>query len=194
MKQALVGNGGHAREVELQMQKKFVKFVDDEYVTGEDEFVLPISSFNPEEYELMIAIADSNARDKIISRLPSNTNFFSFIHRTAIVSEDLEIGEGAFLGAFSFVSCNVKIGKHAILNRSVHIGHDCVIGNCFSAMPGAIVSGNVNIGNNVYLGTNASIIEKKNMCSNVIVGASSCVVKHITQQGTYVGVPTKKIK
>jgi UDP-3-O-[3-hydroxymyristoyl] glucosamine N-acyltransferase len=39
------------------------------------------------------------------------------------------------------------------------IGHDCVIGDFFSAMPGSIVSGNVNIQDSVYLGNNSCIKE-----------------------------------
>ena len=79
-------------------------------------------------------------------------------------------------------------------NRGNHIGHDSKIGDYFSAMPGAIVSGNVSIGDNVYLGTNSSVKEKMKICSNVIVGASSTVVKDINKAGVYGGVPAKFLK
>ena len=68
--------------------------------------------------------------------------------------EDIEIGEGSFIGAYSILTTNIKIGKNAILNRGNHIGHDCQIGNYFSAMPGAIVSCNVKIYYLVYMGNN----------------------------------------
>ena len=55
MKRALVGYGGHAREVMSQMGVKLTCFVDDEYVV---EGTLPLSKFNPKEYELMVAVAD----------------------------------------------------------------------------------------------------------------------------------------
>ena len=58
-------------------------------------------------------------------------------------------------------------------------------------MPGAIVSGNDTIGDRVYIGTNSSIIEKKSICSDVIIGANSVVVKDIIEIGTYKGVPVK---
>ncbi len=53
MKRALVGYGGHAREVLSQMGEKLTCFVDDEYVVEGTE---PLSKFNPKEYELMIAV------------------------------------------------------------------------------------------------------------------------------------------
>jgi acetyltransferase-like isoleucine patch superfamily enzyme len=60
-------------------------------------------------------------------------------------------------------------------------------------MPGSIVSGNVTIGDCVYLGTNSSIREKINICDNVVIGLNSGVVKHLNESGTYVGNSNKKI-
>jgi UDP-3-O-[3-hydroxymyristoyl] glucosamine N-acyltransferase len=61
-------------------------------------------------------------------------------------------------------------------------------------MPGAIVSGNVILGEEVYMGTNSSIKEKIQICSDVIIGSNATVVKNIITGGTYAGVPVKKIK
>jgi serine acetyltransferase len=61
-------------------------------------------------------------------------------------------------------------------------------------MPGAIISGNVKIFDLVYLGTNSSVKEKISIHSMVTIGSNSTVVKNINEPGTYVGVPSKKIK
>jgi sugar O-acyltransferase (sialic acid O-acetyltransferase NeuD family) len=189
MKKALIGYGGHAREVMAQMGTKLTCFVDDEYVT---EYTKPISEFNPLEYTLMVAIADSTDRFNMIQRLPKETKFFTFIHKTSqIIGDDVIIGEGSFIGANSILTTNIKLGKHTILNRGNHVGHDTIIGDYFSAMPGAIISGNVNIGNCVYIGTNSSVREKINITSNTILGLNSGVVKDISIEGTYGGCPVK---
>ena len=152
MKKALVGYGGHAKEVMAQMGVKLTCFVDDDYVV---EGTLPISKFNPKKYVLMVAVADSKDRFDIVQKLPKETKYFTWIHPTALImSDDIEIGEGSFIGAYSILTTNIKIGKHAILNRGNHIGHDCEIGDYFSSMPGSVVSGNVKICDCVYLGTN----------------------------------------
>ena len=101
---------------------------------------------------------------------------------------------GSFIGAYSILTTNIKIGKHSILNRGNHIGHDCRIGDYFSAMPGAIVSGNVTIYSLVYMGSNSSIREKLSVHSLATIGMNSAVVKHIEEGGVYVGCPVKKIK
>jgi UDP-3-O-[3-hydroxymyristoyl] glucosamine N-acyltransferase len=61
-------------------------------------------------------------------------------------------------------------------------------------MPSSVISGNVTVGDKLYMGTNSSIREKINICSDVTIGMNSAVVKDITEKGIYVGLPSKKIK
>ena len=192
MKLAIFGYGGHAREVAVQINKPVTFFVDDEYV---NEHTQPISTFNPEEYLMMVAVANPKERKRIVERLPKDTQYFIFIHPTAqVMGEDIDIGVGSFIGANSIITTNVTIGEHAILNRGNQIGHDTIIGNYFSAMPGAVVSGNVRLSECVYIGTNSSIKEKLIICSDVTIGSNAAVVKGIITSGVYVGVPAKFLK
>jgi sugar O-acyltransferase (sialic acid O-acetyltransferase NeuD family) len=191
MKKALIGYGGHAKEVMAQMGLKLTCFVDEKYV---DENTLPLSSFDPNEYVVMVAISDTFIRNRITDKLPKETKYFTFVHPSVIIMGDVEIGEGSFIGINSILTTNIKIGKHAILNRSNHIGHDTEIGDYFSAMPGAIVSGDVRIHDCVYLGTNSSIKEKITIGSLVTIGLNSGVVNDITTCGVYGGVPATKLK
>ena len=189
MKLALFGYGGHAREVASQINKEVIFFVDDEYV---NEYTKPISEFNPETHIMMVAVADSQERKRIVEKLPKETTYFTFIHPTAqIMAENVNLGDGTFVGANSIITTNINIGKHGILNRGNQIGHDTSIGDFFSAMPGAIVSGNVRLGECVYMGTNSSIKEKIQVSSDVTIGSNSTVVKNIITGGIYVGVPAK---
>lgn len=191
MKKAIFGFGGHAREVASQMGVEVVFFVDDKY---SNRFAKPLSSFNPDQYELMIAIANCQDREKIVKSLPHNTKYFTFIHPTALLMDsNIEIGEGSFIGAYSILTTNIKIGKHSILNRANHIGHDSIAGDYLSMMPGSIISGNCNLGHRVYIGTNSSIREKINVCDDVIIGLNSGVVSDIKDASKYGGVPSKKL-
>lgn len=192
MKLAIFGYGGHAREVAAQINQPVTFFVDDEY---SNENAKPISSFDPSDYKMIIAVADPRERNSIANKLPKKTSYFTFIHPTAqIMDKNIEIGRGSFIGANSILTTNVKIGDHSILNRGNQIGHDCLIGNFFSAMPGSIVSGNVCIGDRCYLGTNSSIIEKKKLLHDILIGANSVVIRDIVEPGRYAGTPVRKIK
>lgn len=192
MKLALFGYGGHAREVACQIDQEVTFFVDDEYA---NDITKPISEFNPEEYLMMVAVADSHDRKAIVDRLPKETKYFTFIHPTVqIMDDNIEVGEGSFIGANSILTTNIKLGKHALLNRGNHIGHDCFIGDYFSAMPNAVIGGNVWIDNKVYLGSCSNIREKIKIVANTTIGMNAAVVKNLTESGTYVGIPAKKLK
>ena len=193
---ALYGAGGHASEVIAQLKSMNYKvhklFVDAPYVkAGFDS----INSFNPDEYLLMIPVSDSQAREKMVNKLPKETEFFSFVHPTALIMEPetIQWGNGVFIGAYSILTVDIHLGDHAILNRGVHLGHGCRIGNYFSAMPSSVVSGDVVIGNRVYLGTNASVKEKIKICDDVTIGMNSPVHHDITESGIYVGDNLRKI-
>jgi sugar O-acyltransferase (sialic acid O-acetyltransferase NeuD family) len=191
MKKAVFGNGGHSREVISYFDFDVQVFVDDEYAKGA---VLPISLFDPNEYEIMIAISNSKVRESIVKNLPSNTRFFSFVHPSSILSGNIDIQEGCFIGPNCILTTNIKIGKHALLNRGIQIGHDCSIGDFFSAMPGSIISGTNTIGNRVYFGANSTTREKITITNDCTFGLNSGIVKDITEPGTYVGTPSNKIK
>lgn len=190
MKKALIGYGGHAREVMAQMGKKLPCFVDDEYM---NENTLPLSTFDPKKYKVMVVLGNSKDRYDIVQKLPKETKYFSWFHPTSLIMKNVEIGEGSFVGAHCILTTNIKIGRHAILNRGNQVGHDCVIGDYFSMMPGAIVSGNVKIYDCVYMGCNSSIREKISIHSLSTIGMGASVVSNINDNGTYVGVPAKKL-
>jgi sugar O-acyltransferase (sialic acid O-acetyltransferase NeuD family) len=192
MKLALFGYGGHAREAACQIEQEVTFFVDDKY---SNDVAKPISEFNPEEYMIIVAVADSKDRADIVAKLPKETKYFTFIHPSVhIMDDNIQVGVGSFIGANSILTTNIKLGNHTLLNRGNHIGHDSVAGDFFSMMPNAVVGGNVTLGDNVYLGSCSNIREKINITSDVLIGMNAAVVKDITENGTYVGVPTQKIK
>ena len=87
-----------------------------------------------------------------------------------------------------------QMKKHAHLNLITTIGHDCSIGDYFTTAPGVQISGNEIIGDRVYFGTRSCVKEKIHICDDVTIGMNSGVVKKITESGTYIGTPAKKIK
>ena len=196
MKKAIIGAGGFGREVKALLLDNNPNeiidfFVDDLYV---DEFTNPISSLDFNEYEVIVAIGDPNARMRIINTLPEETRYFTAIHKSVQVLDPstIKIGEGSIICANTILTTNINIGKHAHLNLATTIGHDTNVGHFFTTAPGAKISGNCMIGDRVYVGTNASIKEKLIIYSDVTIGLNAGVVKNILEPGVYVGVPARK--
>jgi sugar O-acyltransferase (sialic acid O-acetyltransferase NeuD family) len=195
MEFAIIGAGGFAREIKAAMGLSDIKlFVDDQYLTAKSG-IYGLFQFDPEKYMVVVAVGDPKDRFDIIQRLPKKTKYFTFIDPSAIImDENIQIGEGSIICAGTIITTNVKIGKHAHLNLQTTIGHDCKIGDYFTTAPGVKISGNCKIHDCVYIGTNASVKEKISINSFTTIGMNAAVVKDITESGTYVGVPAKKIK
>lgn len=203
----IIGAGGFGREVlcllidclalkKINYKERVLFMESDDYwkkrkVMGID--VIAQSQFNPSEYKVVVAIGDPSTRQQMVNNLPKNTVYNTLIHPSVIYSEWLSIGEGSIICAGSILTCNITIGNHAQLNLHTTIGHDCIIGNYFTAGPSVNASGNCTIGNNVYIGTNAAIREKTNICSDVTIGMGAVVIKNITESGVYIGNPLKKL-
>jgi sugar O-acyltransferase (sialic acid O-acetyltransferase NeuD family) len=195
MKKALIGAGGFAREIKAHMKSpEMICFVDEKYYNGE-QYTEPLNKFNPDEYEVLVAVGNPKDKFDIIQRLPKDTKYFTFIDPSVIIlGDDVQIGEGSIICAGTIITTNVIIGKHAHLNLQSTVGHDCRIGDYFTTAPGAKISGNCIIYDCVYIGTNASIKEKITIHSLSTIGSNATVVKHIEESGVYAGVPVKKIK
>lgn len=204
----IVGAGGFGREVlclimdilenkDEDISKYACFMVDDEYykeatIMGVD--VIPRSKFDALNYNIVIAVGDPIARKKIVDSLPEEATYATLIHPRACLTKFVEIGEGSIITAGSVLTCNIKLGKHTHINLNSTIGHDCDLGNYFTTAPDVNISGNCTFGECVYFGTNASVREKITICNNVVIGMGSVVVKHIAEEGVYIGSPAKKLE
>jgi sugar O-acyltransferase (sialic acid O-acetyltransferase NeuD family) len=199
LEKVLIGAGGFAREVKAQMGQLDMKcFVDDEYYTpmhDHPQNIHPISKFNPKTQQALVVIGNPHDRAEMVKKMPEGTKYFSYIDPSAqILGNNVVIGDGCMICAGCIITTNVKIEDHAQLNLLTTIGHDCRIGSYFTTAPGVKISGNCTIGDRVYFGTSACIREKLTVVDDVTIGLNGGVVKNITEAGTYVGTPTKRIE
>jgi sugar O-acyltransferase (sialic acid O-acetyltransferase NeuD family) len=190
---SVVGCGGFCREVlsNIEGNPDLPAFVDPEYIL---EGLKDIRNFNETIYDTIVLIGDSNIRKKMIKLLPPHTRYYSLIDDSVYIHDSVSVGDGSVLCPGVKITCNISIGKHSILNLNTTVGHDCIIGDYFSAMPSVSISGSCHIGNNVYIGTNACIREDVSICDYVLIGMGSVVLKDINEPGVYVGNPLRKIK
>ena len=122
---------------------------------------------------------------------------------------EAEIGDNCFIGPFVEIQKGVQIGNntkiqsHSFICELVSVGNNCFIshGAMFindKFIDGGPAQGNkelwleTKIGNNVSIGTNATILPVQ-ICDNVIVGAGSVVTKNICEAGIYAGNPARRM-
>jgi UDP-3-O-[3-hydroxymyristoyl] glucosamine N-acyltransferase len=101
-------------------------------------------------------VADIATKHKIVTACKTRDWIpFSVIHPTAVVAASASIGSGCFVGPLAVVSSHAKLGDHVIVHIHASIGHDSILGEYSSVLPGARVSGNVKVGCRVLVGSNA---------------------------------------
>ncbi len=199
----IVGNSGHGRVIkDLARQLVFyqeIKFLDDnKKVQQENPSVLGGSKeaiHYKDEYDVIIGIGNSGIRRKIQEKFEAEgISMVSLIHPHAqLPEESIIIGAGSVIMANAVIQAGTMLGKGVIVNTAVSIDHECKIGDYVHIAVGAHLAGNVEVGNDTWIGAGAIIRNNICICENVIVGAGAVVVNDITQSGTYVGVPAKRI-
>jgi acetyltransferase-like isoleucine patch superfamily enzyme len=120
------------------------------------------------------------------------------------------IGSNVFVGPFVeiqkdvVIGNNTKVQSHTFICELVTIGEHCFIGHGVMFINDLFTEGgpangdkskwkSTMIGNRVSIGSNATILPVT-ICDNVVVGAGAVVTKNITEPGTYIGNPAKKLK
>ena len=78
-------------------------------------------------------------------RVTSDAQKKYFVHETAIIDEDVEIGEGTKIWHFSHILKGSKLGKNCVIGQNVMIGPDVTIGD------GCKIQNNVSIFKGVTL-------------------------------------------
>ena len=203
----IVGASGFGREVRKYVRDinideptwEFLGFVDDglQGKTPEGDTILGnldyLLNMNPRPF-FCVAIANSKVRQKLAEKLEKN-GFLpaTIIHPSAKIGPNVIIGKGSIICMQCILTTNPRIGDYCIFNNNCSCGHDTVLGDYVSIMSDTVLAGDDNVGDHCYFGLHCTVINQLNLVGGCTFGAGSVVVKNITEPGTYVGVPAKKI-
>lgn len=145
------------------------------------------------EAAFIVAIGNGDIRQRIVSAM-TDVRWYTAIHPQAILAGDVSIGEGSALMAGSILNPGATVGAHCIINTGAIVEHDCTVESFAHISVGAKLAGTVHIGKNAWIGIGAIVNNNLSVCENCTVGAGAVVVKSITEAGTYVGVPARRIR
>ena len=122
---------------------------------------------------------------------------------------DCTLGDNVFIGPFVEIQGNTRIGanskiqSHTFICEYVTVGNDCFIGHGVmfandmfrEGKPNADRDswGRITIGNNVSIGSGATILAVS-ICDGVVIGAGSVVTRSIEEKGVYAGNPARLLR
>lgn len=198
----IIGASGHGKviaDIIANSGDKVLGFLDDaDDVQGKKIIGFPVLGKtadydNYRDCEFVIAIGNPYIREKISNELP--VKWYTAIHPTAVISSlDVEIGEGTVIMANAVINPSARIGKHCIINTGAIVEHDNILEDYVHLSPNVTLAGIVKVGKSTHIGAGSCTKQVLHIASNCIIGAGSVIVKDITESGTYVGVPARKIK
>lgn len=199
----IIGASGHGKvvaDIAIKMNKwQSIAFLDDDesikISTGLEVIGKTADAFTyKDEADFFVAIGNNAVREKVQEKLiEEGLNVVSLIHPSVVIGTDVEIGVGTAVMAGVVINSSSRIGKGCIINTSSSLDHDNVIENYVHISPGARTAGRVSIGKLTWLGIGSVVSNNVNICSACKVGAGAVVVKDITEPGTYVGVPVRRV-
>lgn len=194
----IIGAGGLGKEVLwlssfLKNQIEIIGLVDN------DLNLKSIGNFKllhelPENANAIIAIANTKHKLKlVIENEKKNTTYSSLIHPLSTLGSTVHFGHGNIICQGVIGTVDLHIGNHILINLNCTIGHNSIISDYCSIMPGVHISGNVTIGEGTMIGTGAVILPNVNIGKWCRVGAGAVVTRDVPDGKTFVGVPAKEL-
>lgn len=199
----IIGASGHGKviaDIVLKSGDKVAGFLDDDTTLPKEIAGFPligvVSDFTKyKDCSFIIGIGNGSIRKRIAELLEGQVSFYTAIHPAAVISSvDVNIGEGSAIMAGAVINAGTVIGEHSIINTSAVVEHDNKIGSFTHVSVGAKLGGTVTVGDLSWIGIGATVSNNISIADEVMTGAGAVIVKDISESGTYVGVPVRKIK
>ncbi len=196
----ILGAGGLGREVWSWARAAgwdIRGFLDDRPESAGEHLPGPvlgrIRDYLPAVDEVFVgAIGDPACRREAVEGiLARGGHLASVVHPSAIVAESSFIGAGVVIGPFVLISVDARVMDGTIVYYHSSIDHDAVVGPWAQISAHCDVTGGVEIGASVFLGSHATVLPRVRIGQGAVVGAGAVVTRDIPGRVTVAGVPAR---
>ena len=204
MKQlVIIGAGGFGREMLAWARQAVVPFAVkgfiDDNLRALDRFPknVPIlgrvEDYEPGADEVFVcAMGRVEIKRKCVELIRARGGIFtSVIHATAVIGENVVLGEGVILCPHAVVGSDAQLGDFVSVNLHSTVAHDAVVGRWSQLHCHVDVTGGVVLGESVLVGSHASILPGVKVGDGAVVGAGSIVMRDVAAGVTVYGVPAR---
>jgi sugar O-acyltransferase (sialic acid O-acetyltransferase NeuD family) len=145
---------------------------------------------------IIAPIGNNKARVRILEQATAiGMSTPNFIHPTASVSKDAQIGKGVYILPESIVMPYADIRDFVMVSMGVHIAHHTILHKGVFLSSGANMGAGIEVGECAYFGMSATIMTGIKMVGkDVTVGAGAVVIRDVPEGITVAGVPAKPLE
>ncbi len=202
----IIGAGGFGREV-LAWAKQCPEhgrdwiahgFLDDNPAAVEGKNVsVPIlgkvSDHAPAADEVFVCALGApklrrSVQESFVSR---GARFVNIVHPSAIIGENVTLGNGVIVCPQVIITVNVAVGDGVAFNLQTIVGHDAVIGGYCQISPHCDILGYAQLGDEVFMGSHAVVLPSVKLGARSVLGAGAVASRDIPEGVTAVGMPAK---
>jgi len=203
---AIIGAGGHAREVLQILHEERaaggawepVGFITDEPLAGDLEGLPILGGFEwfegktTRDVFVLVAVGTPSVARELACRA-RGLRFARARSPLAWVADSATVGEGSILFPGVVVNTGASIGDHVSINAAATVSHDTIVGRFCGIAPGAHIAGNVTIGEGCFIGMGANLMNGVTVGEGSVIGVGAAVVDDVPPAVTVVGVPARVI-
>lgn len=199
----IIGAGGLGREV-LAWARQAIEpfdvrgFIDDNpealrAFSKTVEVIGSVREYSPRSDEFVVcAIGSVDAKRRCIETLKTRgARFTQLVHRTAVIGENVILGEGVILCPHAIVTSDVVLEDFVTVNIHSSVAHDARVGRYSQLHCHVDITGGVQIGESVLIGSHASVLPGVRVGSGSVIGAGSVVNRDVAEGVTVFGVPAR---
>jgi sugar O-acyltransferase (sialic acid O-acetyltransferase NeuD family) len=155
-----------------------------------------IRNEDPSRLGFCIAIGNPHGRTRIAlgeKLKATGLHPVSVIHTSACIEENASLGEGCQIHAGAIIGAEARIGRQCIINTKASVDHECELEDGVEVGPGATLCGLVQVKVNAWVCAGATVLPRRIIHADAIVGAGALVRRDVPAGTTVVGIPAKPI-
>lgn len=169
--------------IESKYKKEEISIEDDIPLLNFDNIE---ESYSINDYKMIIAVGDNNIRERLFKEAKiKGYEMASYLSTKAVYWDNLNYGENVIITEDTGIQPFVSIGNNCII-IGAKIGHHSKIGNNV-LMSCTFIAGNVEIGDNSFLGLNSSFKQNIKLGKHNIIGMNSLITHDTNDFEFYTG-------
>lgn len=206
-KLVIIGAGGFGREmvawarqsVQFEREWTIKGLIDDNLRALEGKntpapLLGTVQDYQPASDEVFICamgvpVIKKKCCELLIGRGASLTRL---IHRTAVLGDNVEMADGVVLCPYTIASANNRLGRGVAVNLHSSLDHDACVGDWSQVNCHCDLTGAVQVGREVFIGSSVSIIPGVKIGDGAYLGAGSVVLRDVPPGAKVFGVPARQ--